>query len=290
MKLAFGERALPPAMRVPLDEEAQHYVDTLEVADYAPFYGMFEAAPTGRVRALPAGKLALFGDSGPTGVSIPIVAYMVECAGTRLVVDCGLGPRWRAADGGEAVPDDGPSPGMRYLPVLDGPSLADQVGDEAFHAQRLLCTHLHVDHAGDAAELKLPVEASRAEIEASRGPGYSRADLDGLEMAPIDLDPALPIGPFPASRQIADGVLAIDTSGHTAGSISIFLCIGAAWALICGDAVYPRLDEPTSPAYLGMLRIRRFFDDLDGVMVLAGHDTAALRACAGGTWLSSPRP
>jgi hypothetical protein len=26
------------------------------------------------------------------------------------------------------------------------------------------------------------------------------------------------------------------------------------------------------------------------VMVLAGHDTAALRACVGGTWLSSPRP
>jgi glyoxylase-like metal-dependent hydrolase (beta-lactamase superfamily II) len=256
----------------------------LDVAPYDLAYELGEAGHS-RVRALQAGKMELHDRGGPSGVNIPIVAYMVDAPGGRFVVDTGLGERWRDAPATE-VADDGMGRGVRYLPRLDGPSLAHHLQMEGFAPDRVVCTHLHLDHAGGASELGLPVHASAPEVDAARrrGRGYHDEDLAPLDLRQVQLDSSKPVGPFPASALVADGVLALDTSGHTAGSMSLFLCLGPAWALVCGDAAYPLMDEPGSPAYLGMLRIRRFIDDMGG-LVLAGHDTAILRACAHGAWL-----
>jgi N-acyl homoserine lactone hydrolase len=256
----------------------------LDVAPYDLAYELGEGGHS-RVRALQAGKMELHDRGGPSGVNIPIVAYMVDAPGGRLVVDTGLGERWRQAPPTE-VAEDGMGPGVRYLPRLDGPSLAGQLALEGFAPERVICTHLHLDHVGGASEIGLPVEASAPEVDAARrrGRGYHDEDLAALDLVRVQLDPSKPVGPFPASAMIAEGVLALDTPGHTAGSMSLFLCLGAAWALVCGDAAYPLMDDPGSPAYLGMLRIRRFIEDMGG-LVLAGHDTAILRACADRAWL-----
>ncbi|MDQ6747455.1 MAG: MBL fold metallo-hydrolase, partial [Candidatus Dormibacteraeota bacterium] len=224
----------------------------------------------------------------PSGVSIPIVAYAVELDGAVLAVDCGLSSRFRGPVLDVAA-DEGPAAGSRYHPVLDGPTFAEQLGAEGLTAHRTICTHLHVDHAGGAREVGRPVEAAVGEIAAALsdgGGGYPTADLDGVQFVPLHLDRG-PVGPFPAHAVLAPGLLALSTPGHSEGSISVFACLGGTWGLVCGDAVYPRADQPQSEAFLGMLRIRRALEELGATLVLAGHDTAALRACAGGAWLGN---
>lgn len=279
------DRALPPLLKADLSPGSEAWMRDLKLASWDPVWAVGEQVHA-RVRAYPAGKLALFEGDRPTGVSIPIVAYAVQVGDLLLAVDSGLGPRWRDAPA-EDAPDDASTPGMRYRPVLDGASFAEQLHAEGLKPVRAVCTHLHLDHAGGARGIGLPVEATVKEIAAARGGdgrGYPVADLEGVELAPLQLDRG-PVGPFPAHALLAPGLLALSTPGHTPGSISVFACLGATWALICGDAAYPLADQPQSEAYLGMLRIRRALAEIGGTLVLAGHDTSALRACAGGAWL-----
>jgi glyoxylase-like metal-dependent hydrolase (beta-lactamase superfamily II) len=291
VKLAFGERALPPALRAPLSSSSERWMNELECA---PYDQLFEL-PESRLLALPCGKLAVLDGGVPTGLSVPVVGYLLKTDGSTMVVDCGLGPRWRQPAGGARLDEEGPAPKSSYRPSLDGPTFAERLGGLGIRPDRLVCTHLHHDHCGDAAELGLAVEAAAPEWQRLDAPGaeaagYPARDLEGVERRVIVLDPAHPIGPFRASAQLAPGVVALDTSGHSEGSISIFACLGATWALLCGDAAYPRLEEPGSAAYQGALRIRRALQDLEGIQVFAGHDTAVLRASSGGNWLGVPNP
>lgn len=255
-------------------------MESLPVADY--FDEDAEMLPV-RVRPLPAGRMDIHRDGAPTGIHVPVIAYVIDTGAGMLLVDCGLSSRWRdaplGADGGEEV-----EPGVRYVPRLEGPGVAERLREEGLVVSRLVCTHLHLDHAGGAAEVALPVEASREEI--ATAPRQAGSLLDGVETREIVLQPR-PLGPFPRSLELAPGVIAVDTAGHTPGSISVFVCLGGAWGLICGDAVYPRLDEPDSPAFLGMLRVRRMLQDFPATAILAGHDPAVLRA-AGDGWLGTP--
>ncbi|HEV1996961.1 MAG TPA: MBL fold metallo-hydrolase [Candidatus Dormibacteraeota bacterium] len=281
------DRALPPLLKAELSPEAEQRMGDLEMASWEPVWAVGEQVHS-RVRAFSAGKLALFEGERPTGVSIPIVSYALQTGDLMMSIDSGLAPRWRDAAAHE-FPDEGPAPGMRYRPVLDGPTFAEQLAAEGLRPTRAVCTHLHLDHAGGARELGIPVEAAAKEIAAAvtdESGGYPVADLEGLQFTPVVLDRGS-VGPFPAYGVLAPGVLAISTPGHTPGSISVFACLGDTWAFICGDAAYPRADEPRSEAYLGMLRIRRALDEIGGTLVLAGHDTAALRACADGAWLGT---
>ena len=281
------DRALPPLLRGELSLQSARWMGGLELASWDPAWEVGETTHS-RVRAFPAGKLALFEGDRATGVSVPIVAYVLEVGDLLLAIDCGLAARWRDA-APDDVADEGPALGMRYRPVLDGPTFSEQLAAEGLRPVRTVCTHLHVDHAGGARDLGVPVEATVQEIAAALSDetgAYPVADLARVQFAPIRLDRG-PVGPFPAHGVLAPGVLAISTTGHTAGSVSVFACLGGTWALICGDAAYPRADEPGSEAYQGMLRIRRMLDEIGGTLVLAGHDTAALRACADGAWLGT---
>jgi glyoxylase-like metal-dependent hydrolase (beta-lactamase superfamily II) len=256
------------------------------VASYEVLYGL----PTCRLRAFKVGRLAVMNKGKPSGVGIPILAYALDSPGGMFVVDAGLSKRW--AGGGEVHmgPEDSPSPGTPYVPELDGPTFAEQLEALGIHPERLVITHLHEDHASGAAALGLPLEASSAELDRLSQPGaaakgYPVDELEGVATRAIELDPTQPLGPFPATSQLAEGVLAVDTSGHTPGSISILACIGPAWALICGDAVYPRMDQPDSPAFTGALRLRRAFDDIRALRPFPAHDTVVLRSGGADGWL-----
>jgi glyoxylase-like metal-dependent hydrolase (beta-lactamase superfamily II) len=284
------EGQLPPLLKAALDPVSEARTGALGMGPWDPAWELGEQ-PHARVRAYPAGKLALFDGARPTGVSIPIVAYVVRVGDLTLTVDSGLSERWRGTTG-EPLAEQGPAPGMRYRPLLDGPSFAESLDAEGIRPDRALCTHLHLDHAGGVRALGLPVATSAEELAVALDPavaGYPRQDLQGLEFAPIVLDRG-PVGPFPRHARVAPGLLALDTAGHTPGSISFLACLGTSWALLCGDAVYPVADQPDSAAFLGMLRIRRALAEVGGTLVLPGHDTAVLRACAGGAWLGSDAP
>jgi glyoxylase-like metal-dependent hydrolase (beta-lactamase superfamily II) len=282
------ERSLPPLLKAELPPAAVAWMSEIEMAPWDPVWELGEHGPHAKVRAIPAGKLALFDGDRPTGVSIPIVAYVLRAGDLTMTIDSGLAPRWRTA-GDDPVADEAPGPGQRYRPVLDGPTFAEQLAAESIVIDRAVCTHLHVDHGGGARELGVPIEASADELAVALGgaaAGYPSEDLAGVPMRPIHLDRG-PVGPWPRHAVLAPGVLAIDTRGHTPGSISVFACLGGTWGLVCGDAPYPSADEPGSEAYRGMLRIRRALDEVGGTLVLAGHDTAVLRACADGSWFGN---
>jgi glyoxylase-like metal-dependent hydrolase (beta-lactamase superfamily II) len=275
------DRILPLALRGPFDAESQRWRDALDVAGYDPIHDLRPC----RVKPLSSGRLVIIQGGRRTGVGIPIIGYLLQSPEELLVVDCGLSPRWR--EGGEVHlgPDDSPSPGTPYMPELDGPSLAEQVARMGLKPGRVICTHLHEDHSSGAVELGLPVEASAAEwarLDAPRAAsqGYPVDELAGVPRRIIDLDASAPLGPFVASARVNADVIAVDTAGHTPGSISVLACVGAAWVLICGDAVYPRMDEPGSRAWGGMLRISRALQDVPALRLLPAHDTTVLRSAA----------
>ena len=288
--LDFSNRPLPPALRAPLDAESQDRLEHLSVASYEAL----DRLPACRLRAFRVGRLSVVEGGRAAGVGIPILAYVLDSPGGMFVIDCGLSARWAHSGEVHVGPDDSPSPGTPYIPDLDGPSLAPQLAALEIEPDRLVCTHLHEDHASGAAELGLTLEASAAELERlesadAKALGYPVEELKGVRTMALELDPDKPLGPFPATAELAEGVLAVDTSGHTPGSISVLACIGAAYALICGDAVYPRMDAPDSPAFLGALRLRRAFDDVRGLRPFPAHDTGVLRSGAADGWLGDPQ-
>jgi glyoxylase-like metal-dependent hydrolase (beta-lactamase superfamily II) len=256
------------------------------VASYDALYTL----PATRLRAFRVGRLAILQDGRPTGLGIPILAYAIDAPGGVFVIDTGLSPRWAETSEVHLGPDDSPSPGTPYSPELDGPPLVDQLANLGIRPDRLVCTHLHEDHAGGAAALGLTLEASAAELarladDGAAADGYPVDDLRRVPTRALELDPSRPLGPFPASLELAQGVIAVDTSGHTPGSISVLACIGPAWALVCGDAPYPRMDQPGSPAFEGALRLRRALDDHRGLRLFPAHDTVVLRSGAADGWL-----
>ena len=252
---------LPPALRLALDRESTLFLESLPEFS---FQEDFPDLPVCRVKAIPAGRLPAPGAPDGAGVYVPCVAYLVDSPEGLLVLDCGV----------ERPP---------------GPTVSEQLAEMGLRPHRLLCTHLHDDHCGGARGLGLALEASGPELEAfhAGAVGYRAELLEGLELRPYTLDPGRPLGPFPASARVADGVIAVDTSGHSPGSTSYLVCIGVSMAFICGDAVYPRLGDQRAPEFLSMLRIRRVAGGGGAGLVLGGHDTQALRACAGDAWLGT---
>lgn len=246
--------------------------------------------PLTRVKALPAGRLAIHSGGRRTGVTVPVVGYLVEFRDQLMVFDCGLSGRWAGADESEPAPADNLAPGQRYVPELAGPTMADHVRALGVAPTRLVCSHLHLDHAGGAGDLGLPLEAHREEISRLGSPtasalGYSVEDLAAVELRPLELDRLEAIGPFQAAQRLEGLGIILATPGHTPGSVSLLTRTSLGLTLLCGDAAYPRLDEPDSAAYTGMLALRRAVEDLTDMVVLAGHDTAVLRLCAGDRWL-----
>jgi glyoxylase-like metal-dependent hydrolase (beta-lactamase superfamily II) len=283
-----GGPVLPPALRGPFDAESQVWLEAIKVAGYDPIHDLRPC----RVKPIACGRLAVVQDGRRTGVGIPIIGYLLQTPAELLVVDCGLSARWRQGGQVHIGPDDSPSPGTPYIPELDGPSLAEQIVELGLRPDRVICTHLHEDHSSGAAELGLPVEASAREWARLDQPdaesnAYPVGELSGVPRRAIDLDPTAPLGPFIASARINSDVIAVDTAGHTPGSISLVACLGAAWALICGDAVYPRMDQPESAAWHGMLRISRALEDVGALRLLPAHDTTVLRAVEGDAWMGT---
>jgi glyoxylase-like metal-dependent hydrolase (beta-lactamase superfamily II) len=281
-------RVLPPAVRGPFDQDSQRWLEELTMADYDP---LWDLRPS-RLKPISCGRLAVAQEVRRTGVGIPVIGYLLETPEELIVVDCGLSSARRDATEVHVAPDDSPSAGTTYVPELHGPSLAEQVAEMGLHPDRLICTHLHEDHSSGAADLGLPVGASAGEWASVDQPGaeargYPVDELAGLKRQVVDLDPTAPVGPFAASARVNADVIALDTAGHTPGSISLWACLGAAWALICGDAVYPRMDDSMAPAWFGMLRIRRALDDNPGLRLFPAHDTTVLRT-AGDAWLGTP--
>lgn len=100
---------------------------------------------------------------------------------------------------------------------------------------RVLNTHLHFDHCGQNRLFPgVPLYVQRAELEAAREPGYpirEWVDFPGAVYVSLDGD-----------AEIARGVRALATPGHTAGHQSVVVETSEGSVVIAGHAIYS-LDE-----------------------------------------------
>ncbi len=174
-----------------------------------------------------------------------------------------------------------------YTPVVPaGDPLVDQVDAAGLRSGELaaaLLSHAHFDHTGAARLLSpdQPLLLQRREWEHVRSSADHRADF----LFPGDLDrPGLTIGLLDGDAELAPGLRALDTRGHTPGHQSfavelpeetvVFACDAADLrenidgAIPCGSTVGP---EGPGDAMRAIQRLREL-DRGAGVSVWPGHD------------------
>ena len=174
------------------------------------------------------------GDEGR--VRVPIPAYLIEHAGSRIVFDAGLPPELRDVDSSlskELAPYFG-------CDLPPGTNLAERVrscGVEPRDVEMVIVSHLHFDHVGGSSLLpEAQLVVQRAEWEAAL------SDVEREQYVTV-LDEGRP-------RRIVEGewdvfgdgrVVVTSTVGHTAGHQSLRLIDDDGRELIlCGDACYLR--------------------------------------------------
>lgn len=189
-------------------------------------------------------RVAVFGDSRWTDW-LPTYAWMIDHPEGVIVVDTGqarhlldsvasLHPyqRWQVAFRIEPHEEIGPQ--LRTLGV--GPR----------DVQRVVVTHLHMDHDGGLAHFPhSAVHVARGELERARGwMGLARGYLphrwpSWFDPVPLDLG-AEAFGPFATSLRLtrAGDVVAIGTPGHTPDHLSVVVVDGPTTYLLAGDASY----------------------------------------------------
>jgi len=189
-------------------------------------------------------RLTLFADRNWTDW-LPTYAWVIDHPEGVIVVDTGQGiqlldnvrsfhpyQRWQVAFRIEREEEIGPQ--LRALGV--GPR----------DVQRVVLTHLHIDHDGGLAHFpRSEILVSRGELRTARGwMGCARGYLPNrwpswFDPVPLDLA-AEAFGPFAASTRLtqAGDVVAVATPGHTADHLSVAVLDEGVTYFLAGDASY----------------------------------------------------
>jgi glyoxylase-like metal-dependent hydrolase (beta-lactamase superfamily II) len=189
-------------------------------------------------------RLRIFTDSQWTAW-LPTYAWMIDHPEGIIVVDTGQGRhlldtarslhpylRWEVSF--RIEPDEEIGPRLRAL------------GVKPRDVQRVVLTHLHVDHDGGLAHFPdSAILVSRRELQTAGGSiGRLRGYLPNRWPAwfnPIALDLAAEsFGPFAASRRLtrAGDVIAVATPGHTADHLSVMVMEDGITYVLAGDTSY----------------------------------------------------
>lgn len=160
----------------------------------------------------------------PAGtIDLPIGCFLIATAGRLVLVDAGLGPRTLEWGSGGTLPA-----ALQHAGIT--PSEIDLV----------VCTHLHIDHIGwlateagpffENATIRFGI-ADRGFVADGPEESPSRWIMEAVDVAgrsdPIDGD----------GVELAPGVTALASPGHTPGHLSIVVSSGSERAILLGDAV-----------------------------------------------------
>jgi N-acyl homoserine lactone hydrolase len=175
-------------------------------------------------------SLSTRGRGAGTVITAPIIAWLIETAEGRILYDVGCDygkiadPRRRARFYG-GNPFGAPE-------MTADQALPAQLGRHGLHPKDVdvvFLGHCHFDHAGGLGDFpEAEVQVHRAELAAARagGEAYFPEDLAGAHRW-RELD---------GDHQVAPGVVALCTPGHTAGHMSLLVECDPAPVLIAGDA------------------------------------------------------
>ena len=145
---------------------------------------------------------------------------------------------------------------------------------EASEVRWIVHSHLHFDHCGyDRFFPGIPVLVQRAELDAAKAENYTIAEwafFDGVQHVALDGD-----------SEIAPGVRALATPGHTPGHQSLAIETTSGIAVLAGHAVFSvaewRREVPSMETSDDGRRSADRLRALDPVAVFFSHDDAVWR-------------
>jgi glyoxylase-like metal-dependent hydrolase (beta-lactamase superfamily II) len=168
-------------------------------------------------------------------VIMSVHAFIVESAGTRVMVDTCVGndkrrsiPGWNMMQG----------PFMERLAAAGHP--ADAI-------DRVLCTHLHVDHVGWNTRLAdgkwVPTFRNARYLFARSEYAHWQAAQDEMsrEVMQDSVQPVVDAGLVDlvaSDHQVAEGIRLAPTPGHTPGHVSVWIDSQGERAVITGDLLH----------------------------------------------------
>jgi glyoxylase-like metal-dependent hydrolase (beta-lactamase superfamily II) len=212
-------------------------------------------------------------------MDVPIGCFLVRTGGMNVLIDAGMGPLSLSFDTGRAA-------GM----CLEGgklPAALAAVGLKPDDIDLIVPTHMHLDHAGwiiqegapffSKAKVRFGAGDWDAVVETSTVPGF----VDGMRA----LREAGRVELIERDGEVAPGVSAMGTPGHTPGHHSIVLSSGEQRAMIFGDIITCpfQIEAPEGEAMADMDKKlaaatrERMLRELDGDTLVGGPHFPGLR-------------
>ncbi|WP_250537259.1 N-acyl homoserine lactonase family protein [Caballeronia sp. AZ10_KS36] len=225
-----------------------------------------------------------------TEIDAPILAYLIETRNGRILYDVGCDYS-KIAD---------PALRARYYETGESPLPVPQMTDEQRipnHLARLglrpsdvdvvMVGHLHFDHAGGLCDVRgCDIHVHADELEAARAQadgGYFQDDFAGDYRWRLQRD----------EYDLAPGVRAINTPGHTAGHMSLWIELpNGRPVILAGDAadLTENLDDEIAPGLcwndredlaLASIRKLKSLACETGAFIWPNHDIAFWRTVSG---------
>ena len=174
------------------------------------------------VNALPAGH-----PEHATFSPFPVLGWVIRHRDGPILVDTGIGE-------GNAHIDE------HYRPKTTPISAAlAAVGLRTGDVSAVIISHLHFDHCGQLSSLTAPTYIQEAELEASKAEGYTVPEWAAL--------PSGRLRPIRGDVEVASGVTAMLTPGHTPGHQSVLVEASGARVLLAAQCAF-RAEELLSGA------------------------------------------
>lgn len=225
-------------------------------------------------------------------IEAPILAYLIETPNGRILYDVGCDYQKIATPELRAKFFDPMRPQFDHPQMTEDqriPRYLEKLGLSAKDIDLVFLGHLHFDHAGGLCEFPgCEVHVHRAEIEAAQtkrdGGVFDDEIADAAHWRIQDRE-----------YDVAPGVRAIATPGHTAGHMSLFIELPHGRPVIlCGDAadLHENLTDEIAPGYcwqdndtLAIASIRHLnaMARAESAELWPNHDFAAFRS-----WASFP--
>jgi glyoxylase-like metal-dependent hydrolase (beta-lactamase superfamily II) len=212
-------------------------------------------------------------------IELPIACFLVQTGGMNILIDAGMGP---------SIMEWSPTPEMTLR--LEGgglPAALAQKGLRPDDIDLILPTHMHQDHGGwiiangapffPNAQVRFGAGDWDAVVETSKWEGHT----EGMRA----LRAAGRVQLIEADGEVAPGVSAVATPGHTPGHQCYILSSGESRAMILGDIISCplQIEAPEREALADMDRAlsivtrERILRELDGDTLVGGPHFPGLR-------------